>query len=527
MHGDQGPISSLGNFGVKGVPAATNKPPGLYEAVYWTDLNGDFWIFGGVAATGMYSDMWKFNVATNQWTWMKGPGILDQPGTYGTMGVPNASNNPGARGWGACSWTDNANNLWLFGGFGCDALGVQGDIADLWKYDITTNEWTWMKGDNLSATMGSYGTQGVSSPTNYPAGRDETNTSWKDLNGKLWLFGGLRSSSPGGEFDDLWRYDPLTNEFTWMKGSSTTGSPAVYGTLGVGSPANTPGARYSYTRSVDLNGDLWLFGGCAMMGGCGFDIWKYSMSTNNWAWMDGPNFMGQDGNHGILCDSSQSNQPDPRSENRACWADPCGNFINFGGTGDYNDLWFYDINNLRWHWIGGSDLPGATGNYGILGVTAASNEVPARFGSCGFADKDGNFWLFGGYGNFNDMWKFTITDSACIPGNCFTTVPPTPPGPQPPVVNAELFIPNVFSPNADPHNNVFEIRANGFKSYQLEIYNRWGERVFQSDNSTVHWNGRINNTGKEVPDGTYYYLLKLTDTQGKATEHNGFVSLVR
>ncbi len=521
MGGSAGAVSSPGSFGTLGVPSATNVPPGIYEGVYWTDLQGNFWIFGGVNNWPVLNDLWKYDPSINQWTWIKGSGgLLDQPGVYGTLGVPSALNNPGARGWGASSWTDNVGDLWMYSGYGIDATGGVGDLTDLWRYNIATNQWTWIKGDNVAALLGSYGVQGVANATNLPPGRDETNASWKDLAGDLWMFGG---SSGAGSFNDLWRYNISTNIFTWMKGSNISNQIGVYGTLGIPNPSNTPGARFSYTRSVDLSGDLWLFGGSGYS-----DVWKYEILSNQWVWMDGQNITGTLASYGILCDTSQLNLPESfKSENRACWADQCGNFINFGGF-SYNDLWFYDVTNLSWLWIGGTNTTGAIGNYGTLGVMSATNDVPERGGSCGFMDNAGNFWLFGGYGNFNDLWKYTITDSTCLPGNCFTSVPPPPPTPTPiPAVNTELFIPNVFSPNGDIENNLFTIKANGYKTYHLEIYNRWGQKVFESDDSQIHWNGKINNANMNASDGTYYYILDLSNSNDVKSNYKGFLTLTR
>src|ERR1035437_2452619 len=62
-------------------------------------------------------------LSTNaDWTWMRGATNTDQNGTYGTLGVPVATNMPGAR-YGAVSWTDTNNALWLFGGVGYPSSG--------------------------------------------------------------------------------------------------------------------------------------------------------------------------------------------------------------------------------------------------------------------------------------------------------------------------------------------------------------------------------------------------------------------
>src|SRR4030095_13140169 len=95
--------NTTGHFGTLAVPDPLNTPPGLYEAINWTDNNGNFWLFGGLtySLTQLYGALWKFDPITNNWTWIKGPSLPDQPGVYGTQGVSDPNNIPGCRGWGS------------------------------------------------------------------------------------------------------------------------------------------------------------------------------------------------------------------------------------------------------------------------------------------------------------------------------------------------------------------------------------------------------------------------------------------
>jgi hypothetical protein len=73
IHGDA--FNSSGNFGTQGVPAGTNNPPPLYEPCEWTDLNGNFWLYGGLRSGAgcngfcVYNDLWKYDPLTTS-----GPG---------------------------------------------------------------------------------------------------------------------------------------------------------------------------------------------------------------------------------------------------------------------------------------------------------------------------------------------------------------------------------------------------------------------------------------------------------------------
>ena len=94
-------------YGVQGISDSLNTPQGLYEPAEWTDLQGNFWLYGGVnISRWVYGDLWRFDVAKNNWTWIKGTKIANDTGNYGTQGVSSSTNLPPARGYGAPTWTD-------------------------------------------------------------------------------------------------------------------------------------------------------------------------------------------------------------------------------------------------------------------------------------------------------------------------------------------------------------------------------------------------------------------------------------
>ncbi|MBC7696535.1 MAG: gliding motility-associated C-terminal domain-containing protein [Burkholderiales bacterium] len=75
-------------------------------------------------------------------------------------------------------------------------------------------------------------------------------------------------------------------------------------------------------------------------------------------------------------------------------------------------------------------------------------------------------------------------------------------------VYPEVNIPNGFSPNADGKNDVWQIDfIDQFPNCEVEVYNRWGERLFYSKGYTVPFNGQYK--GKDLPVGTYYYIINL------------------
>jgi len=136
--------------------------------------------------------------------WISGSNTANQAGTYGSLGLAAPSNVPGAR-HRAVSWVDSGGKFWFFGGWGYDSAGNISHLSDLWNYDPTTLEWTWVSGSNTVDQAGSYGTQGTAAPSNVPGARD-TAVSWIDSSGNLWLFGGYGLYSASfGFLNDVWK----------------------------------------------------------------------------------------------------------------------------------------------------------------------------------------------------------------------------------------------------------------------------------------------------------------------------------
>ena len=410
-------LGSPGVFGTQGVPSVNNHPPGLYEYCEWKDKQGNFWVYGGWDPS--YSDLWKYDPLSNEWTWVKGTGFTNQVPVYGTQGVPNPANTPGTRESAAATWVDTVGNLWLFGG------ALQGN--DLWEYLIATNEWIFMNGTTYASAPGVYGIKGFPDPANVPCGRLETCSAWTDALNNLWLFGGtgVAAHGGGGFLNDLWKYDIAANEWTWMNGSDSAYALGSYGIMGVAGVNNSPCGRLSYTKWKDLQDNFWLLGGCVNFGVLN-DLWKYDLNTNEWTWMAGPDFLNDAGVYTSNCVFDSTNFPAARVEHRSAVTDNCGRFWLFGGyfslTSIYlNDLWAFDPAQLKWNWISGTNVGNQGGSYGTLGVSSSSNMPPSRWGAVSWWGNDNRFYLFGGSqngtnSNYSDLWVYT-PDSNCI-SNC-------------------------------------------------------------------------------------------------------------
>jgi gliding motility-associated-like protein len=88
-----------------------------------------------------------------------------------------------------------------------------------------------------------------------------------------------------------------------------------------------------------------------------------------------------------------------------------------------------------------------------------------------------------------------------------------------------LLIPDAFTPTGDGHNEVFEVKSYFTESFELSVYNRWGEIVFHTDSESVGWDGSSN--GAPAPAGYYTYRVNVLDSKGRKISRNGSVLLIR
>jgi N-acetylneuraminic acid mutarotase len=406
--------------GTKGVAAEDNTPSGRKDPVSWVDASGTVWMFGGTGhgtdGVGMLNDLWKYNNATNQWTWVSGSISINNAGVYGIQGVAADANMPGSR-TGSCSWVGADGKLYLFGGNGSAASG-SGWLNDLWKYDPSTNQWTWVNGPATANAQGVYGTEGVTAVGNRPGGRAGA-TIWKGNGSIIWMFGGdgFATSATAGRLSDLWKYDQSTDQWTWMRGANIINSN--------GGSSSGPEARNAGNTSwKDNAGNLYLFGGAkngsfslinppcgdgcpayALIG----DFWRYNVAGNNWTQIGGA--LPSKRYHGLS------------------WTDAAGNFWLSGGYGvnlsnppnmggfvvdaHLNDIWKFNTTTQVWTQISGDygeQIPGA---FNVMGVTSAANKKGGRASAVTWFDNTGKLYSFGGQVQElspvtfrNDVWSY-------------------------------------------------------------------------------------------------------------------------
>lgn len=277
--------------GTRKVTDSANTPNSRRNGCGAVDTAGNFWFFGGwghdPVQTKYWRDLWKFD-GTN-WTWMSGDFTPSTDGTYGTKGIANMSNQPGAR-MHCAAWMDANNNFWIFGGEGHTTQGTfMESMNDLWKYDIATDQWTWVTGGSIG-----YGTDSVQydiskkgiPSANYTPGPRKYMSYWRDSSGNFWLYGGspesINPSLALSTYNDLWRFNPTTLEWTWVDGDpANLNVPAIYGTLGTPASTNTPGGRFSTSVGFvePTSGLFQIFGGNMGTYNTGSlrknDLWQY------------------------------------------------------------------------------------------------------------------------------------------------------------------------------------------------------------------------------------------------------------
>jgi len=91
---------------------------------------------------------------------------------------------------------------------------------------------------------------------------------------------------------------------------------------------------------------------------------------------------------------------------------------------------------------------------------------------------------------------------------------------------SQLIIPGCFTPNFDGINDLFTVVAENLATFEMLIYNRWGELLFQTNSIDPGWLGFSDN-GYSYPDGVYDYRINATGKDGQVYERSGSVTLIR
>ena len=88
-----------------------------------------------------------------------------------------------------------------------------------------------------------------------------------------------------------------------------------------------------------------------------------------------------------------------------------------------------------------------------------------------------------------------------------------------------IFVPSGFTPNGDGQNDLLFVRGNFIDELTFAIYNRWGDKVFETDDQDIGWDGTFN--GNELPSGVFGYYLRAVCKDGQVHTTQGNVTLIR
>ncbi len=122
-----------------------------------------------------------------------------------------------------------------------------------------------------------------------------------------------------------------------------------------------------------------------------------------------------------------------------------------------------------------------------------------------------------------DLYTVVITDA----NNCFTT--------DSAVVLASsiacetvvpvVYVPNIFTPNGDGVNDVLYVRGQGILAFTLRIYDRWGEKVFETSDLNIGWDGTFRN--KKMDNAVFVYYLHVEFTDATVKDDKGSITMTR
>ena len=137
--------------------------------------------------------------------------------------------------------------------------------------------------------------------------------------------------------NDLWQFNFTTGYWTWISGDGSKAVAGTYGTMGVESSANVPGARCA-SAIVYFNSSVYLFGGATTFDietqrNAFNDLWRFNLHTRRWAWLNGSAVLAQPGVYGTPGMPMYSNQPGSRRSVGLTVNPASGSIYLFGGYG--------------------------------------------------------------------------------------------------------------------------------------------------------------------------------------------------
>lgn len=88
-----------------------------------------------------------------------------------------------------------------------------------------------------------------------------------------------------------------------------------------------------------------------------------------------------------------------------------------------------------------------------------------------------------------------------------------------------IFVPNAFTPNNDGINDFFYIPSDNLSDFRFNVFDRWGNEVFATQNQRFRWDGTVDS--RKVPEGVYVYVLEARTNEGQHVKRSGTISIMR
>jgi gliding motility-associated-like protein len=161
-----------------------------------------------------------------------------------------------------------------------------------------------------------------------------------------------------------------------------------------------------------------------------------------------------------------------------------------------------------------------TSGFNPLTVNFTNTSVNATSYGWSFGDGSTSFATSPTH-DFTAMGAYTVILTASLNG-CLDTAMVT-------IIvneNSSITIPNIFSPNGDDLNDLLTVVSTGIEELNIDIFNRWGQKVYTITAPGQSWDGKLSN-GSDAAEGTYFYLLRAVGYDKKEYEQQGPVMLVK
>lgn len=301
--------------------------------------------------------MYDFTV--KQWMFLKGNTTQGTSATYGYsigLGIEDPSNVPAGRYAHTMKSMSSSNSFVIFGGntkYSSTAFGI---LNDAWSFNVTSNNWCLLKGSiTLVNQLAVYGTTGVASASNMPAGVQGHDAAFLPGTDILYVFGGLTTITSTYS-NELWTFNCSSAQWTFLSSAVQKG---IY-TNG----AQYPGERYCHSLVAINNTSLFIM------------VYKY----------------------GIFRSHVQMNGY---------------GYGHLGGINALSDIWLLNSTSFQWYWLRGEESATSVGSYGTKNTSSSSSLPPGRSGSVyGYGLNSNKLIVYGGApssGLFNDVWYLSFS----------------------------------------------------------------------------------------------------------------------